>query len=65
MQTVTELASEIAKVEGKKSKVNIGDIREVLKIIADMAPLGSLDILAAYSKRVMARKKTKKKTKKN
>lgn len=33
---VKELASEIAKREGKKSQVKIGDIREILKIIVKL-----------------------------
>lgn len=31
--TVAKMASEIAKLEGKKSQARIGDIREILKII--------------------------------
>jgi hypothetical protein len=31
-----KLASKIAKREGKKSQVKIGDVREVLKILADL-----------------------------
>jgi hypothetical protein len=34
---VKELASAIAFAEGKKSQVKIGDIREILRIIADLA----------------------------
>jgi hypothetical protein len=34
--TLKELASAIAKREGKKSQVKIGDIREILRIIADL-----------------------------
>lgn len=32
-----ELASAIAKIEGHKSQSRIGDIREILAIIADMS----------------------------
>ena len=34
---VKELASAIAYAEGKKLQVKIGDIREILRIIADLA----------------------------
>lgn len=34
--TTQKLASEIAKIEGKKSKARIGDIREIIKIIQIM-----------------------------
>lgn len=31
--TLNKIASQIAKLEGKKSQARIGDIREILKII--------------------------------
>lgn len=34
--TIKQLASEIAKREGKKSQARIGDIREILGILADI-----------------------------
>lgn len=34
---VAEIASAIAKKEGHKSQARIGDIREVLSILADMS----------------------------
>lgn len=34
--TLTQLASRIAKREGKKHEASIGDIREILRIIAMM-----------------------------
>ncbi len=34
--TIKTLASQIAKREGKKSQARIGDIREILKIIATL-----------------------------
>lgn len=52
--TLQKLASEIAKREGKKSQARIGDIREILKLLAvieaemymlnpgEMGPLGSV-----------------------
>lgn len=32
--TVVKLASQLAKMEGKKSQARIGDIREILKLLA-------------------------------
>lgn len=34
--TLNQLASKIAKIEGKKSQARIGDIREILKIYFDL-----------------------------
>lgn len=34
--TIKELASKIAKIEGKKSQARIGDIREILGILSDL-----------------------------
>lgn len=34
--TLNNLASAIAKKEGKKSQVKIGDVREILAILSDM-----------------------------
>lgn len=34
--TIKELASYIAKLEGKKSQAQIGDIRELLGILSDL-----------------------------
>ena len=47
--TVKQLASAIAKAEGKKSEVSIGNIREILKIIADLNPQGSVNCLIGYA----------------
>lgn len=33
--TLNQIASKIAKLEGKKSQARIGDIREILKILVD------------------------------
>lgn len=33
--TLNQIASKIAKLEGKKSQARIGDIREILKIMVD------------------------------
>jgi hypothetical protein len=37
MKSLNQLASDIAKLEGKKSQARIGDIREILKLIVDMS----------------------------
>lgn len=34
---VRELASKIAKIEGHKSQSRIGDIREIISILADLS----------------------------
>lgn len=34
--TLNQLASKIAKLEGKKSEVSIGNIREILGILSDL-----------------------------
>lgn len=34
--TMRKLASDVAKVEGKKSQARVGDIREILSILSDM-----------------------------
>ena len=34
--TISKLASEIAKREGKKSQARIGDIREILGVLTDI-----------------------------
>lgn len=34
---INELASAVAKIEGHKSQARIGDIREILSILADMS----------------------------
>lgn len=36
IKTMNQLASEIAKREGKKSQARIGDIREILRIIVEI-----------------------------
>lgn len=52
--TLQKLASEIAKIEGKKSQVRIGDIREILGILSElfyadllMRPIGTTGIITA------------------
>lgn len=36
LKSVGAIAKEIAKREGKKSEVRIGDIREILSVLADL-----------------------------
>lgn len=36
MLTIAQIASQIAKLEGKKSQARIGDIRETLKLLVQM-----------------------------
>ena len=56
--TIKELASKIAKIEGKKSAARIGEIREILSILSDMAIDGSgvLRVLANNGIRRLKRK---------
>lgn len=37
MKSVKEIASEIAKREGKKSSARVGDIREIVAILSDLS----------------------------
>lgn len=59
MKTIKELASEIAKREGKKTQARIGEIREILGILSDMvfADEWTADVLYNNGKKRMARKK--------
>ncbi len=53
-KTVTALCSEIAKREGGKSQVAIGNIREVMRCFADLCVDDSrewLDVFATYAAR--------------
>jgi len=36
IKTITQLASAIAKREGKKHQASIGDVREILRILEDL-----------------------------
>ena len=36
MKSIRDIVNEIVKLEGKKSEVSIGDIREIVSIISDM-----------------------------
>lgn len=57
---VNELASVIAKKEGHKSQARIGDIREILSILADLS-YQSPEPLNALVKLGIARAKLKRK----
>lgn len=59
---IKEVASAIAKVEGHKSQARIGDIREILSILADMS-YKSQDPLQAIISLGIARAKRKKPSK--
>lgn len=59
---IKEIASAIAKVEGHKSQARIGDIREILSILADMS-YKSTDPLQAIISLGIARAKRKKPSK--
>lgn len=57
--TVRELASKIAKIEGHKSQSRIGDIREMISILADLS-YQSEEPIQAIIKLGIARAKRKK-----
>lgn len=56
---ISELATSIAKIEGHKSQTRIGDIREILSILADMS-YKSPDAVRAITQLGIARAKRKK-----
>lgn len=58
---VGQLASIIAKKEGHKSQTRIGDIREILAILADLS-YNSPDAVACITKLGIERAKRKKKS---
>lgn len=44
--TLKEMASEVARREGKKSSARVGDVREILSILSDLVfemPLGEIE----------------------
>ena len=57
---IGQLAVSIAKIEGHKSQTRIGDIREILSILADMS-YKSPDAVKAITQLGIARAKKKKK----
>lgn len=68
--TMQKLASELAKQEGKSHQASIGDIREILKLIAEMEakwtlgtyPESPLDALYEASDAKVRKAKAKEKT---
>lgn len=58
---INQLASLIAKEEGHKSEARIGDIREVLSILADLS-YKSAEPLSAITQLGISRAKRKKKS---
>lgn len=56
---IAQLASTIAKIEGHKSQTRIGDIREILAILADLS-YQSPDALKAITQLGITRAKRKK-----
>lgn len=68
--TLQQLASLIAKREGKKSQVKIGDVREVLRLICDIdvelslqGKTGSIDALYLHALALKTKKAKKLKKK--
>ena len=57
---IVQLASAIAKKEGHKSQARIGDIREILSIVADMA-YDDPDVIRAIVSLGITRSKRRKK----
>lgn len=57
---VRDLASAIAKKEGNKSESRIGDIREIISIMADMS-YADAEVIQVIIKLGIARSKRKKK----
>ncbi len=57
---IKDIASAIAKIEGHKSQTRIGDIREILAIVADMSVINS-DVIATIMKLGVSRAKRRKK----
>lgn len=56
-----ELASTVARKEGHKSQARIGDIREIISILADMS-VQSRDVIDCIIQLGIARAKRKKRT---
>lgn len=68
LKSIRELASDIAKREGKKSEARIGDVREILAILCDIIfeqpeNINNLLLMAglARSKRSLKKDRAKKK----
>lgn len=57
---VVELASRIAKIEGHKSQSRIGDIREIIGILADLSYQSEEPLQAIISLGIARAKRRKK-----
>lgn len=57
---ITELASSLAKLEGHKSQSRIGDIREILSLLADMSYQSEAPIQAIIALGISRAKRKKK-----
>lgn len=57
--TIRKLASLIAKREGKKSQARVGDIREILSILADLFYESATDLSIALYDLGFSRSKKK------
>jgi hypothetical protein len=57
---IKEIVSEIAKREGKKSQVKVGDVREVIGHLADMFQESGSDVIQALITLGVNRKRRKK-----
>ena len=60
VKNMNELCSEIARREGGKSQVKIGDIREIFRHLADImfdTDKTALDIISEYASRRANRRK--------
>jgi len=51
VKNFNELLRRLAKEEGKKKEVGIGQLREILRILADLEPEGALEVLKKYAQR--------------
>lgn len=60
---ITQLATKIAKAEGHKSQTRIGDIREIISILADMSYQSPEPIQAIVKLGIACAKRKKKSSK--
>lgn len=60
MKTIKEIVAHIAKLEGKKSEVSIGNLREVVGIISDLISRDPDALLALVNNGKRRAKKKKK-----
>lgn len=59
MKTMKDLATAIAKQEGKKTQARIGEVREILSVLSDMIYLDSvlIELLINNGKKRAKKKK--------